>query len=147
MKKTTKTMKKHYLMNSYLYEAWKKAGLNDEDAKQAAIESARTDVTIGALNQSMVELRSHVDTSLMGLRGEMTSLCSHVDTSLMGLCGEMTSLCSHVDTSLTGLRGEMAELRGDLRVDIKKSQIQMIGFMLTGFVLMTGVISVLLLNT
>jgi len=45
-------MKNHNLMNSYLYEAWKKAGLNDEDAKQAAIESARTDVAISMVNQS-----------------------------------------------------------------------------------------------
>lgn len=49
-------MKESRLVSSYFYEAWKKVGLSDEDAKQAAIESARSEVVIAAFIRSMARL-------------------------------------------------------------------------------------------
>lgn len=54
-------MKESYSMNSYLYEAWKKAGLSDEDAKKAAMEAARNEAAIAILSQSMAEFRTNVE--------------------------------------------------------------------------------------
>jgi len=111
-------MKNNHLMNSYLYEAWKKAGLDDEDAKQAAIESARTDVAIGALNQSMTELRAHVDTSLTELR-------AHVDTSL-------TELRAHIDTSFAASQRDIANMRADLIEHVNQTSRSNLIILLTG---------------
>jgi len=67
-------MEKNHLMNSLLFDSWKRAGLSEEEAKQAAMESARSDVAMSMVNQSLTRLESHVDTSLTKLR-------AHVDTS------------------------------------------------------------------
>lgn len=58
-------------MNALLFDAWKKAGLSEEDAKKAAIESARSDVALSMVNQSITRLEAHVDTSLTELRLQM----------------------------------------------------------------------------
>jgi len=74
-------MEKNHLMNSLLFDSWKQAGLSEKEAKQAAMESARSDVAMSMVNQSLTRLEAHVDTSMTALRGEMTELRAHVDTS------------------------------------------------------------------
>jgi len=89
-------MEKNHLMNSLLFDSWKRAGLSEKEAKQAAMESARSDVAMSMVNQSLTRLEAHVDTSMTALRGEMTDLRSHVDTSIAKL-----------DTSMANLRADI----------------------------------------
>jgi len=93
-------MEKNHLMNSLLFDSWKRAGLSEKEAKQAAMESARSDVAMSMVNQSLTRLESHVNTSMAELR-------THVDTSMTALRGEMTELRAHVDTSHANLRADI----------------------------------------
>jgi len=112
---TTMSNKNEDLMNVTMYDALISANVEQDKAREAAIEAGRNDLRFLTVGHSIDELRSHVDTSLIELR-------SHVDTSLIELRSHvdtsMTDLRSHVDTSMTDLRSHVDTSHANLRADI-----------------------------
>lgn len=58
-------------MNTTMYDALVKSGINKQDARAAAIEAGRNDLRFITIDHSLHELRSHMDQSITELRVEI----------------------------------------------------------------------------
>ena len=128
-----------------VYDAFRSAGVSDEQAAEAALAipprddlatkthlaEFRTEVKtdIGKLRTEFSELRSEVKTDIAKLRTEFSELRSEVKSDIAELRAEIqsntTELRAEIKSNTTELRAEISELRADTRSDMKDLELRM----------------------